>query len=161
MKTVYARKGCAGFVRGESSDDERASFCARCKRNRTSHTRRLRIVDGGKNEEGTTMSAQSVSEAIETVPAERKAAVVDAMKVLLLAAPGAAIHAEVLDAEKWEQVKAVAHPSKVRLINCKGMRVCEAFICRVGDIVYNLSGPPFFPSRDEYNRMLDERGEDF
>jgi hypothetical protein len=158
MGAVLVRKGCAGYVEGAVGVSKQR-MCGRCGMNRGIH-RRWRVLDGGKNEEGTTMSAQSVSEAIETVPAERKAAVVDAMKVLLLAAPGATIHAQILDGEKWEQVKAILRPARVKLIRQENLRVCEAFICHAGGIICNVSGPPFFPSRDEYNRMLDDRGED-
>jgi hypothetical protein len=35
--------------------------------------------------------------------------------------------------------------------------VCEAVIVHSGDIVYNLTGPAFYPSREQWNRMLDER----
>lgn len=104
------------------------------------------------------MSSHAIEET-EAVSAERKASVVDAMKVLLLADPGAAIHVQVTDADRWAQVKATICPATVRLVNLEGLRVAEAFICRVGDIVYNLTGPAFFPSHAQHEQMLDDRAE--
>jgi hypothetical protein len=153
MTTVLVRKGCAGFVRGARSG--RSAMCGRCGKNKTIH-RPWRSLDGGKKEGP--MSAHAI-EAIEAISAERKASVVDAMKVLLLADPGAAIHVQVADADRWEQVKATIRPPSVRLVNRGGLRVAEAFICRVGDIVYNLTGPAFYPSHGEREQMLDDRAE--
>jgi hypothetical protein len=92
-------------------------FCKRCGIRRSIH-RRWKVVEGGENKEAT-MSAYAI-ETSEAVPAGRKAAVVDAMKVLLLADPGAAIHVQVSDAERWAEAKATMHPSKVRLVSVKG-----------------------------------------
>jgi hypothetical protein len=153
-RAVLVRPGCAGFVRGARSG--RNVMCGRCGKNRTIHRRWL-ALDGGKNEEGT-MSAHAI-EAVEAISSERKASVVDAMKVLLLADPGAAIHVQVTDADRWEQVKATIRPLTMRLVNMGGLRVAEAFICRVGDIVYNLSGPAFYASREQHEQMLDDRAE--
>jgi hypothetical protein len=148
---VVLMRGCGLFA-------GTAKFCTECGFNRSIH-RRWRVLDGGK-EEGT-MSAHAVeaTEATEAISAERKASVVDAMRVLLLADPGAAIHVQVTDADRWEQAKATIRPAMMRLVNMGGLRVAEAFVCRVGDIVYNLSGPAFFPSREQHEQMLDDRAE--
>lgn len=141
-------KGCAVF-------QGYRRFCGSCGFNRSIH-RRWRVLDGGEQQEETTMSALAI-EATEAVSAERKASVIDAMHVLLLADPGAAITVQVTDAVRWQEVKATIRPAAVRLAYVDGLRVSESFICRVGDIVYHLTGPAFFKTPAQHEQMLDDR----
>lgn len=159
MKTVFARKGCAGFVHGESSDDERASFCARCKRNRTSHTRRLRIVDGGKNEEGTMAATSEANVLAEEERLRGIAAAGEALRIAGMGDGAIVIYMNVPDAAHWSALKNLAGPSaKVRLIGTF-QRVCESIEFHRADVTIKASGPTWEPSVADYNRMIDQRGE--
>jgi hypothetical protein len=153
MGVVLVRKGCAGYVEGAVGVSKQR-MCGRCGMNRGIH-RRWRVLDGGKHEEGT---MPATSEASEIASERRRMSVALAAKVLHLADEGATLWLTIRDPQQWESVKAMVQPARVRLTGSWD-RVCETFVAPVGDFMVTASGPTWTPSREDFNRMLDEREE--
>lgn len=129
-------------------------FCQGCGFNRSIH-RRWRVLDGGKKGR-VTMTA--TGEAFEIAGEQRRMGVAMATKALQLSDAGGAVWMTVNDSERWDELKALVKPARIKLIG-GWERVCEAFVAHVGDLVVHASGPTWAPSDADFRRMISEREE--
>lgn len=157
MSALLVRKGCAGYVEGVVGMSGQR-MCGRCSKNRGIH-RRWRVLDGGKNEEGT-MTA--TSEAIETSASEQRRAAAIVGEAVLLSS-SALVYVSVSDVNKWEAAKELAGDHVVlRLIVAgeMGERVCESFDLHRGALTLRAHGPSRPATMADFERVRAQREHD-
>lgn len=95
----------------------------------------------------------------EIASSEHVRAAATVAAALHLAGPGAIVYLTVPDAANWETLKRLLGDVPVRLMGNR-QQISEWIDgARVGDITVSASGPTWAPTAEEYNRMLDQRGD--